>query len=154
MLFSLTLCSLSLIFPAGNADVGGFYASPIVYGVTRSLFHLVHHGEFVNAPSGLPYTIRHVVAHFYDKSPGNCAKSPIGAHLRRLFHAALGQSPQHYLTRLRLHMAATLLQHTRLPIVTIAADVGYPSISSFNRHFLAAMGAPPRAWRRGEKRGL
>ena len=70
-------------------------------------------------------------------------------HFRRLFTAALGQSPQHYLTQFRLRMATTLLAHTDRSIAEIAGAVGYSTLSSFNRQFKMLLGTPPRAWRQG-----
>ncbi len=69
------------------------------------------------------------------------------ASLRRMFHAATGMSPQQYLTRLRIQMAASMLQGTARPVLQIACDVGYPSLSSFNRHFRRLTGMAPREWR-------
>ncbi|MEN6415230.1 MAG: AraC family transcriptional regulator [Armatimonadota bacterium] len=69
------------------------------------------------------------------------------AQLRRLFHLAVGQSPQSYLIRFRMRMSASLLSSTTLQILDIANRVGYPSISSFNRHFKDQFGTSPREWR-------
>ncbi len=70
------------------------------------------------------------------------------AQFRRVFAQATGQAPQAYLARLRVSMAATLLESTDAPVTRIALAVGYPSLSSFHRQFGKLMGMPPRAWRR------
>lgn len=75
-----------------------------------------------------------------------CHLSPVT--FRRLFHALAGESPLRYLTRLRVKMAAALLDGTRRPVSEIARDAGYPSLSNFNRHFHRHTGFSPRAWRR------
>lgn len=69
-------------------------------------------------------------------------------NLRRLFQRAVGMPPQDYLTHLRVQMGAALLTSTSRPVVDIAESVGYPSLSSFNRHFKRAMKMTPRDWRK------
>ncbi len=69
-------------------------------------------------------------------------------HFRRLFKKSLGESPMRYFTRLRVQMAAALLETTNRTVLDISMEVGYPSISSFNRHFRNTMGMSPRQWRR------
>jgi AraC family transcriptional regulator, activator of mtrCDE len=69
-------------------------------------------------------------------------------NLRRLFRDATGDSPRNYLTRLRVQMAATLLQGTTQSIVQVAQAVGYATLSSFNRHFRRWMQTTPREWRK------
>jgi AraC-like DNA-binding protein len=69
-------------------------------------------------------------------------------HFRRLFRQAVGQSPGQYLARLRIRMAAALLESSGRKILDISLEVGYPTLSSFNRHFRAIMGMSPREWRR------
>jgi len=68
-------------------------------------------------------------------------------HFRRLFNKAVGRSPAQYLTRLRIRMAAALLESTDRKVLDISLEVGYPTLSSFNRHFKSVMGVPPREWR-------
>lgn len=68
-------------------------------------------------------------------------------NFRRLFATALGESPLNYLTRLRIQMASVLLQNTGRPIFEISSQVGYPTLSSFNRHFKHYMGISPLHWR-------
>jgi len=69
-------------------------------------------------------------------------------HFFRVFKAAVAKSPLDYLMHLRIRMATSLLQATDKPIIQIAADVGYPALSSFNRNFRAVTGLSPRQWRR------
>jgi len=68
--------------------------------------------------------------------------------LRRLFHRALGTPPLEYLIRLRIQMASSLLAGTDRPILDIAFDVGFETLSSFNRHFKRHTGLSPRQWRK------
>mgnify|MGYP000950563621 CR=1 FL=1 len=74
-----------------------------------------------------------------------CATSE--SNLRRMFHRATGRSPRDYLTYLRLQMATTLLESTSLRVLDVAGRVGYPTLSSFNRHFQRVMKCSPRQWR-------
>jgi AraC-like DNA-binding protein len=69
-------------------------------------------------------------------------------HFRRVFGQAVGMSPARYLARLRIRMAAALLRGTDRKALDIALEVGYPTLSSFNRQFRAVMGMAPRDWRR------
>jgi transcriptional regulator GlxA family with amidase domain len=71
-----------------------------------------------------------------------------GSNLRRLFRQVTGRAPREYLTYLRVQMAAALLESTRLRVLDIAARVGYPTLSGFNRHFRRVAGRSPRQWRR------
>jgi AraC-like DNA-binding protein len=68
-------------------------------------------------------------------------------HHRRLFREALGKSPHRYLTELRVRMAATQLKATNEKIVVVAGQVGFATLSSFNRAFRKLMKSTPRQWR-------
>lgn len=67
--------------------------------------------------------------------------------LRRYFSAAVGYSPQAYLIRFRINMAASLLMSTVMPVTDISYEVGFTTLSNFNRSFKAIMGMSPREWR-------
>ncbi|MFP2905306.1 helix-turn-helix domain-containing protein [Pyxidicoccus sp. 3LFB2] len=62
--------------------------------------------------------------------------------------ALLGEPLGHYLRRLRIDRAATLLESSDAPVKTIAARVGYDSESAFARAFSRERGTSPTAWRR------
>ena len=64
------------------------------------------------------------------------------------FSDELGQAPMHYLTRLRMLLAARQLADSRKSLATIAAEVGYDSPAAFQRAFKRDFGVPPAAWRR------
>ncbi|MBU3113289.1 AraC family transcriptional regulator [Clostridium lacusfryxellense] len=68
-------------------------------------------------------------------------------NLRRLFVKNLNSSPQEYLIKFRIQMACSLLKSTSSSILNISNTVGFPWISSFNRHFKKLMGVSPSAWR-------
>jgi AraC-like DNA-binding protein len=68
-------------------------------------------------------------------------------HLRRAFHRFLNQSPQQYLTERRLEEARRLLETSDIPIVDIAAEVGFESLSHFTRRFKHRYSEPPARYR-------
>jgi AraC-like DNA-binding protein len=67
--------------------------------------------------------------------------------------ALLGEPLGHYLRRLRIDRAATLLVSSDAPVKTIAARVGYDSESAFARAFSRVRGTSPTAWRRTQRGG-
>lgn len=70
---------------------------------------------------------------------------------RRYFNAEVGSSPLHYLHTVRIRMASIMLKDSGDPVSSIAAAVGYSTLSSFNRQFLKIQGMSPRNFRAGEK---
>lgn len=75
-----------------------------------------------------------------------CAMSP--SSFRRDFTKIMGTSPLNYLIQLRIHRAVELLRATNLSILDISEEVGFHSISSFNRNFYAIMQKKPSEWRK------
>lgn len=67
--------------------------------------------------------------------------------LYRVFHEATGVSLITYLIKLRIKMAAILLQETSLPIVEIMEHVGYSDLTHFGRAFKKEIGCPPSEYR-------
>lgn len=74
-----------------------------------------------------------------------CGLSP--THFRRIFHLAMDQSPLEYLNTVRIHKACYLLRSSEDSILNISEDVGFHSISSFNRYFSRMIGMSPREYR-------
>ena len=68
-------------------------------------------------------------------------------HFRRLFGKTIGRSPHDYWNDLRLRMAASLLRSTGRSVLEISQDVGFETVSSFNRLFRTRFGDSPRNWR-------
>jgi hypothetical protein len=75
-----------------------------------------------------------------------------GFHFARLFKAAKGVSPFHFVTRTRMERAKQLLRKTRLPIFEIAERVGYQKPSHFSARFRAVLGCGPAAYRESSGR--
>jgi AraC family transcriptional regulator len=69
-------------------------------------------------------------------------------HFARLFKAAIGETPFHFVTRTRMDRAKQLLRKTRLPISEIAERVGYHKLSHFSARFRALSGCGPDAYRK------
>ena len=69
-------------------------------------------------------------------------------HFRRVFHEIMQTSPLDYLNTTRILQSCTLLRTTEESILSISEQVGFRSVSSFNRHFSEKMGAQPGEWRR------
>jgi len=68
-------------------------------------------------------------------------------HLRRLCRKALGRTPMHHVTWLRMRKAAELLSTTNLKIETISHEVGYQNPFVFSNTFKKWIG-----WRPSEHR--
>ena len=70
------------------------------------------------------------------------------AHLWGVFKRTTGETPQDYLTRLRIDRSKTLLGETDLTVARIATDVGYRSPIAFNKAFNKNAGTSPSAYRK------
>ena len=75
-----------------------------------------------------------------------CHMSP--THFRRTFHAIMGYGALEYLNRTRIARATVLLRTTELPVLAISEEVGFHSVSSFNRQFLDIEGVTPLQYRK------
>ena len=73
------------------------------------------------------------------------------SHFRRVFKRLTKDLPLAYLVKIRLKMAAVLLESSESPIAYIAQEVGFKSISSFNRQFRNQYQTTPRQWRNFHK---
>ena len=75
-----------------------------------------------------------------------CHLSP--THFRRQFQAQMNTNPLSFLHQTRILHSCTLLRSSQSSILDIASQVGYTSLSCFNRWFLQIMGCTPSAWRK------
>lgn len=64
-----------------------------------------------------------------------------------------GYPPMEYLTRLRMHRAAQLLDTTDLPVGAVAREVGFQDALHFSRVFRRVNERSPRAYRRRREQG-
>jgi len=69
-------------------------------------------------------------------------------HFRRVFLQTMGTSPLEFINNTRINKACALLKTTQESILYISEQVGFHTISSFNRCFSKSMGASPREWRK------
>jgi AraC-like DNA-binding protein len=70
-----------------------------------------------------------------------------GTHFRRVFHEIMGISPLEYINVIRINKACMLMRTTESTILSVSEQVGFHSVSSFNRYFIRMIGISPRAWR-------
>lgn len=68
-------------------------------------------------------------------------------HFARMFRASVGLPPHAYVLARRLDRARRLLAESDRPLAEIAAACGFTHPSHLTRHFRAAFGGPPGAWR-------
>ncbi|WP_313554027.1 GlxA family transcriptional regulator [Stutzerimonas nitrititolerans] len=88
--------------------------------------------------------------HFADKFRFEDVAREHGMSIRnfmRRFQAATGDKPLHYLQRLRIETAKTLLSTTRKSIKTISYEVGYDDASFFARLFRQHTDLSPNQYR-------
>lgn len=69
-------------------------------------------------------------------------------HFLHRFQQATGDTPHHYLTRIRIARARQLLEETELPVTEVCLAVGFRSLGSFSSTFKRYTGRSPSAWRR------
>lgn len=105
------------------------------------------HQNPVSIMPALTYMRSHSAEDFpIDMLADICHISP--ASFRRAFSSIMHTTPLNYLIQLRIHNASTLLQTTNMPIISIAQEVGFHSISSFNRNFYSTMHMRPNECRK------
>ena len=75
------------------------------------------------------------------------------SNFRKQFKEVVGTSPLEYLNNLRISVAYHLLCTTEQPILSVSEDVGFQSLSSFNRLFKRIYGLSPRQARTGNRSG-
>jgi len=69
-------------------------------------------------------------------------------HFLRCFRRLTGMAPYQYLLSVRLRRAAVRLATSAEPVSTIAFDVGFGDLSTFNARFRDVFGTSPSIWRR------
>ena len=68
---------------------------------------------------------------------------------KRKFKETFNESPKKYLNRKKIEKAAELLKHSNQRISAIAYDVGFDSVTTFNRNFTSYYGKSPSNFRLG-----
>lgn len=75
------------------------------------------------------------------------SRSAFSAKFKRL----VGESPMHYVTRVRLTKAAALLRRDSATLVEVARSIGYDSEVAFSKAFKRYFGIAPGAYRQGRR---
>lgn len=70
------------------------------------------------------------------------------SHFRKKFNETMHISPLDYINHLRIRIACQQIYCNEKPLNEIASDVGYPTLSSFNRNFHALFDCSPSEWRK------
>lgn len=100
--------------------------------------------------------IMHMHDHLQDKMVLNDLATTAGFsafHFHRLFSALIGETPQHFLNRIRLERAANMLaKYSGYSITQIALNCGFSSSSAFARSFKNHFGISANAYRKAESR--
>ncbi|WP_395074951.1 helix-turn-helix transcriptional regulator [Hyphococcus sp.] len=68
-------------------------------------------------------------------------------HFLRVFRDVAGMTLHQFILHRRLHRAATLLRRTDLSISTIAFELGFNDLSTFNNRFRRILGCTPTGFR-------
>ena len=80
-----------------------------------------------------------------DELAAAAAVSPF--HFHRQFKKATGITPHHYIRQMRIERAKELLSGSELPLVEVAAQVGYSDQSHFTSTFSKMTSVTPRRYR-------
>lgn len=103
--------------------------------------------QILSITPALDYIQEHYSHSFPQKNLADaCHLSP--THFRRLFQAQMGTNPLNFLHQVRILKSCTLLRTSMRSVAEIAAQVGYTSLSCYNRHFQEVMGCTPTVWRK------
>ena len=67
---------------------------------------------------------------------------------KKRFKASTGMGIREYLIKVRMDKARALLSNTDMPIIHVAANVGYDDVSAFSRRFKQSFGVSPKHYKR------
>ena len=76
----------------------------------------------------------------------SCAMSE--SYFRKVFVRIMGMPPLEYINRYRINRSINLLRATNNTVMAIAAQMGFTSISTYNRCFQRYVGTSPAQWRK------
>jgi AraC family transcriptional regulator of adaptative response / DNA-3-methyladenine glycosylase II len=92
---------------------------------------------------------------WYEQHPGEAVSVPVLAdwlhvserQLRRLFAESIGSTPKAFMAGLALARSARLLSSSDKPVLQVALESGYGTVSAFNMAFKRKFGMAPRDYR-------
>ena len=137
--------------------MGHLYADHLAHSIAIRLFTLGTAKKQRTRPeaSGLPrHLLARVTERMHDLSSNLDLQSLAAetgysrSHFLRLFRAATGCAPHHYLLQLRLKRAQELMRQERASLIDIAAACGFSSHAHMSRLFRQMIGLTPTDYRR------
>jgi AraC-like DNA-binding protein len=96
----------------------------------------------------------YIARHYHEPLTARQIASAAGLHpnyAMTLFRKAFGSTMTDFLTKHRISHAQRLLVTTDDPVIEIAANSGFQSLSRFNEAFKLACGCPPRSFRNAHR---
>ena len=72
-------------------------------------------------------------------------------HFRRIFEDQINMTPMDYLNLVRIQKACKLIRKTDVSMEILAADCGFPSVSTFTRNFRKFLNTTPYQWKRNRE---
>jgi AraC-like DNA-binding protein len=99
---------------------------------------------------------RHIDRHYRDKLSLGVVASACGIsedHLSHVFSEQTGHQLTRYIGAVRVGHAMFLLERTAMDVTEICFEVGFQSVSQFNRVFRAMKGMSPTQYRRKQQSG-
>jgi len=134
-------------------------STPSLYLETMQLALAAHLAQMLAPPkpgiAGIgDRRLRRALDHIHDNLASHLSLDDLASeaamsrfHFVRAFTRATGKSPLQYVIHERMELAKLLLKTTRLPVASVAADIGYDDVSRFGRHFRRHTGVTPAAFR-------
>lgn len=112
--------------------------------------------EEENEPAPVGKAKQYISAHLDEKVTLEIIADHVGVstfYFCKIFKSTTGMTLTEYINRRRVERAKHLLLRPNTPVTRIAYDVGYQSLSQFNRSFLKYAGCSPTVFREHETRG-
>jgi two-component system response regulator YesN len=141
-------------FDSALRAVSGGGLATVVANLARSLSALVAQSQAARQ-SGLAARAAALLEGHYPEEvslTGIASELHVSSfYLSHIFRQSTGITFSEYLTKLRMDEAKRLLEVTDLPVVEVAARVGYREPNYFGRVFKRVNGMTPLAWRRSAR---
>ncbi|MBQ9784913.1 MAG: helix-turn-helix transcriptional regulator [Clostridia bacterium] len=96
--------------------------------------------------------VDYMIAHYNEALSNDLLAGLTGVstvYFRKIFTAAYGMPPMHYLHRVRIQRAKEMLRSDYGTLSNVAASVGYPNVFHFSKAFKQIAGISPGAYARG-----